>query len=495
MPVVWAALAPAEHVFSTADTVEEAAKSLDEERNAAPVVAEHGLLGMVSLAQLRKHLAEGHANWTLAQILPAYDSSDPLTVESFPHLHVDQPLDAALRHMAKARLNALPVVSRTNLRNLRGVVTLNGILRAYGVTGEEEAVPEPAHSVTRRSGAFLPGLIAATLAALLLVGFLGYYYRSERAARADRYFKAGNDLVLHDRNQEAVEQVRNALSVSPVNRDYRLALGLTLVTTGRFEEASVYLEEVLRRDPTNGRANLGLARIAARRERTADAVTCYHRATYGAWSADQAANQMQARFELAAFLERQPDMTVVAEAADGRDCLRLAGEQSPDVVVMDITMPNMNGIEATRRILAANPRTAVVILSMHQDESYVLRSLKAGAKGYLLKDSLRSDILDAIRAVSQGRSFLTRKISRIMQEDYARQMERRGVEDSYDVLTDREREILQLVAEGKANKEVAGLLNISLTTVETHRTHILQKLGLHSVPELILYAVRKSIIS
>ena len=198
---------------------------------------------------------------------------------------------------------------------------------------------------------------------------------------------------------------------------------------------------------------------------------------------------------LRALLERQPDMTVVAEAADGRDSVRLAEEQSPDVVVMDITMPNMNGIEATRRILAANPRTAVVILSMHQDESYVLRSLKAGAKGYLLKDSLRSDIVDAIRAVSQGRSFLTRKISRIMQEDYVRQMERRGVEDSYDLLTDREREILQLVAEGRANKEVAGLLNIGLTTVETHRTHILQKLGLHSVPELILYAVRKSIIS
>jgi DNA-binding NarL/FixJ family response regulator len=198
---------------------------------------------------------------------------------------------------------------------------------------------------------------------------------------------------------------------------------------------------------------------------------------------------------LRALLERQPDMTVVAEAADGRDSVRLAEEQSPDVVVMDITMPNMNGIEATRRILAANPRTAVVILSMHQDESYVLRSLKAGAKGYLLKDSLRSDILDAIHAVSQGRSFLTRKISRMMQEDYVRQMERRGVEDSYDLLTDREREILQLVAEGKANKEVAGLLNIGLTTVETHRTHILQKLGLHSVPELILYAVRKSIVS
>jgi tetratricopeptide (TPR) repeat protein len=206
--------------------------------------------------------------------------------------------------MAQAKLNVLPVVSRTNLRNLRGVVTLNGILRAYGVTDTEEAVPEPAHSVTRRTGAFLPGLIAATLGALLLVGFLSYYYRSERTARAGRYFNAGNDLVLHDRNQEAVEQFRDALSVSSDNREYRLALGLTLVKTGRLEEASVYLEEVLRRDPTNGRANLGLARIAARQERTADAVACYHRAIYGSWPANQVANQVQARFELAAFLEK-----------------------------------------------------------------------------------------------------------------------------------------------------------------------------------------------
>jgi len=198
---------------------------------------------------------------------------------------------------------------------------------------------------------------------------------------------------------------------------------------------------------------------------------------------------------LRALLEKQPDMTVVGEAADGRDVLRVAEEQSPDVIVMDIAMPNMNGIEATRRILASNSHCAVVILSMHQDESYVLRSLKAGAKGYLLKDSVRGDVIEAIRAVAQGRSFLTRKVGRILQEDYIREMERRGLEDSYDLLTDREREILQLVAEGRTNKEVASMLNISLTTVETHRTHILQKLNLHSVPELILYAVRKGIIA
>jgi DNA-binding NarL/FixJ family response regulator len=196
-----------------------------------------------------------------------------------------------------------------------------------------------------------------------------------------------------------------------------------------------------------------------------------------------------------ALLEKQTDMAVIGEAADGRAAAQIAADLLPDVIVMDVGMPNLNGIDATRRILAAHPQIGVVMLSMHQDESYVLRSLKAGAKGYLLKESLRSDILEAIRAVAQGRSFLTRKISRMMQEDYIQEMEQRGLEDSYELLTDREREVLQLAAEGKPNKEIAGELNISLTTVETHRTHILQKLGLHSVPELILYAVRKGIIA
>ena len=132
---------------------------------------------------------------------------------------------------------------------------------------------------------------------------------------------------------------------------------------------------------------------------------------------------------------------------------------------------------------------------MHQDESYVLGALKAGAKGYLLKDSLRGEVVQAIRAVSQGRSFLTRKVARILQEDYIGRLQQRGLEDRYDLLSDREREVLQIIAEGRSNKEVANLLNISLTTVETHRGHILQKLDIHSIPELILYAVRKGIIS
>ncbi len=198
---------------------------------------------------------------------------------------------------------------------------------------------------------------------------------------------------------------------------------------------------------------------------------------------------------LRALLEREPDMTVVAEAADGVEAVRLAGDLSPDVVVMDLGMPGMNGIEATRRIAARNPHPAVVILSMHQDESYVLGALNAGAKGYLLKDSMRKEVIEAIRAAAQGRSFLTCKIGAILQEDYVEELRRRGLEDSYALLTDREREVLQLIAEGRANKEIANRLHISVTTVETHRGHILRKLDLHSVPELILYAVRKGVIS
>jgi DNA-binding NarL/FixJ family response regulator len=195
------------------------------------------------------------------------------------------------------------------------------------------------------------------------------------------------------------------------------------------------------------------------------------------------------------LLERQPGFAVVGEASDGRQVVALAEEHRPEVVVMDIAMPNLNGIEAARRIVAHHPKVAIAILSMHFDESYVIRSLKAGARAYLLKDSAKADLIQAIQAISQGKSFFSPRISGILKEDYMRQIADRGVEDSYDLLTTREREILQLIAESKSNKEIANQLYLSLYTVETHRTHILQKLNLHSVPELILYAVRKGIIA
>jgi two-component system, NarL family, response regulator NreC len=195
------------------------------------------------------------------------------------------------------------------------------------------------------------------------------------------------------------------------------------------------------------------------------------------------------------LVEQQPDLVVVGEAEDGRQAVALAASLKPDVAVLDIGMPSLNGIEAAKQITEGESRAAVVILSMHADETYILRALKAGARGYLLKDSTESDLALAIRVVAEGKSFFSPAVSKVLLEDYVRKLQRTGGEDSYDLLTPREREILQLVAEGKSNKEVANLLHLSVYTVETHRANFMEKLKLKSVPELILYAVRKGIIS
>ena len=194
-------------------------------------------------------------------------------------------------------------------------------------------------------------------------------------------------------------------------------------------------------------------------------------------------------------LEEHPEFRVVGEAGDGREAVLLAQQEHPDVAIVDVGMPNLNGIEATRQITQAAPAVAVIVLSMHSDESYVLRALKAGARAYLLKQSAEADLVAAVKAVSQGKAFFSPAVSQMLLDDYIRQMRDRDVEDSYDLLTAREREILQLIAEGKSNKDIANLLNLSLYTVETHRGNLMEKLNLHSVPELIIYAVRKGVIT
>ena len=204
-------------------------------------------------------------------------------------------------------------------------------------------------------------------------------------------------------------------------------------------------------------------------------------------------NVMRAGLKL--LLESHTGFKVVSEASDGNQAVENALRTRPDVVVLDIAMPKLSGIEAAQRISAQLSQTAIIILSMHSDEGYVLRALKSGARGYLLKDSAESDLIQAIKAVSEGKAFFSPEISKVLAEDYVREINIRGAEDSYDLLSPREREILQLLVEGQSNKDIAGSLNLSLYTVETHRRNLQSKLNLHSFPELILYAVRKGIIS
>ena len=198
---------------------------------------------------------------------------------------------------------------------------------------------------------------------------------------------------------------------------------------------------------------------------------------------------------LKALLDREADMEVVGEAADGRETLKQVEELRPDVVVLDITMPNLNGIEAARQIQAKGWGTAIIILSMHSDEGYVLRALRSGARGYLLKDTVEAELIRAIQAVAGGKAYFSPEVSKLLVEDYVQGMQERGIDDSYELLTPREREVLQLLAEGKSSKDIARLLELSVYTVDTHKSNLMQKLSLHSMAELILYAVRKRIIA
>jgi two-component system, NarL family, response regulator NreC len=197
---------------------------------------------------------------------------------------------------------------------------------------------------------------------------------------------------------------------------------------------------------------------------------------------------------LRSTLEEEPGYRVVGEASNGREAVRLAEQLTPDVAIVDIGMPQLNGIDATAQILKASPQTQVLILSMHSDETYVLRALTAGAKAYLLKDTAENDVITAVKSVRQGKAYFSPAIAKTLLEDYVRFLRQRGLEDSYDLLTDREKEVLQLLAEGRANKEVATLLGVGVSTVETHRMNLMQKLNLHSTAEIVLYAVRKRIV-
>jgi two-component system, NarL family, response regulator NreC len=189
------------------------------------------------------------------------------------------------------------------------------------------------------------------------------------------------------------------------------------------------------------------------------------------------------------ILGAQPDMEIVGEAGNGREAVDLAEQLKPDVVVMDVAMPELNGIEATRRVTAAVPHARVIALSMHKDSVYVREILRAGARGYLLKDSGAGDLVSAVRAVARGEGYLSPAVSNAVLDDY-----RRHVTNPIDLLTTREREVLQMLAEGKTNKEIAGILSLSVYTVDAHRGRIMEKLNLHSINELVRFAVRNGLI-
>jgi DNA-binding NarL/FixJ family response regulator len=186
--------------------------------------------------------------------------------------------------------------------------------------------------------------------------------------------------------------------------------------------------------------------------------------------------------------------TVVAEAGDGLEAVRLCEELRPDLLILDIGMPALSGIEVAARAQKLDRPPGVIILSVHGDESYIMRALAAGARAYLLKSATDEDLMPAVRAVAAGKPFFSPAVTAVLVEDYVRRLQQRGLTDSYHLLTDREKEVLQLLAEGRANKEVATLLDFSLSTVETHRANLMQKLNLHNTAEIVLYAVRKGLI-
>jgi DNA-binding NarL/FixJ family response regulator len=195
------------------------------------------------------------------------------------------------------------------------------------------------------------------------------------------------------------------------------------------------------------------------------------------------------------ILEDHPDIRVIGEAANGRDAVAEILTLQPDVAVLDIAMPLLNGIEATRQIVRRAPETKVLILSMHSDQAYVTQAVTAGAKGYLLKESAGADLIEAVVALAAGKSFFSPAVAEVMLDDYVRNLTQKGILDRYDALSEREREVLQLVAEGRSTKEIAEILSISPATVETHRAHVLQKLALKNTASVVLYAARRGIVS
>ncbi len=198
---------------------------------------------------------------------------------------------------------------------------------------------------------------------------------------------------------------------------------------------------------------------------------------------------------LCKILEEQAEWQVIGQASHGREAVKMVLDLEPTVAILDVGMPQLNGIEATRQLARRLPNLHVLILSMHAEEAYITQALRAGAQGYLLKDSADVELITAVRSVAAGKSYFSPAVARVMLDDYVRHLAQKGIVDRYDSLSEREREIFQLIAEGHSNKAIAEILSVSPATVETHRAHIFQKLDVHNTAELVIYAVRRGVIA
>ena len=393
-----AAEAPLE-ILKRTDHVADARRYLDADRNAWPVMEGGRLAGTITLAQLEKEMADGHGDRVLGELLPADVPNALLTFETFPHLHMDHPLDIALRRMAQSKLNVLPVVNRADIRDLKGVVTLKDVLQAYGLSGGKGAA-HPAIEPMQASRRLLPGVLAAGLGVLLVIGFLNYYYRSARSERAQQYYKTGNELLQQDRDEEAVQQFRDALSSAPGNPQFRLALGLALARANHPAEASVYLNALLRRDPENALANLAEARLTAAQGKTADAVKLYRRAIDGTWPAGQDSSRTKATSEFAWLLEKSGQHRDAVDAfrnlikRDDRDPEAYAGLGQAELALDNY----QEARDAFERALERNPsddtskkQLALIDRVLALDPN--ARGLRVGARYGRSKELLEAEIM------------------------------------------------------------------------------------------------------
>jgi chloride channel protein, CIC family len=301
------AFRPEPQGLSASGQIGRTAASVDPERGAWPVLDANGLRGMVTMDQLDRATQAGLGDETLARIVPEPGPSQDLTADEFPHVHADELLDIAMRRIAASGLKALPVVSRENIRELRGSISVADILAAYGIGQVRQAAVSPggdSQVATRNPTKLLVGVLAALMLVSVLAGSLNYYYRAERTSRAQQAYQLGSNLMRKERYDEAIEQFRSALSISH-RAEHRLALGLALIEAGSLNEAEIYLDEVLRNAPASGSAHLGLGRIYAREGKIDKAVFQYRRAIEGEWAASPEENRRQAQAELSQLTKQR----------------------------------------------------------------------------------------------------------------------------------------------------------------------------------------------